>query len=128
MNKIRLLTPELENVMKNFPLYSQDGLFGEAKCIAVFALGAIRWFIIEAEHDGDDVRMFGIVIGIGDDEYVYISLKELSDIEVDRTPQGFGIFSVRQQQNWQPTPLKFIRDPRLQRLLAKFKKYEESEV
>lgn len=127
MNKIRLLTPELEQAIKEFPLYSQDGLFGEAKCIAVFVLGAIRWFIIEAEHDGDDVRMFGIVVGLGDDEYGYISLKELSDIEIDKTAQGFGIFSVRQQQNWKSTPLKYIRDLRLQRFLAKFKKcYEET--
>lgn len=128
MNKIRLLTPELEKAMKEFPLYSQDGLFSEAKCIAVFALGAIRWFIIEAEHDGDDVRMFGIVVGMMEDEYGYVSLKELSELEWDGSQYGLGTLQVTQQQNWEPTPLKNILDKRLQLLLAKFKKYEESEV
>lgn len=124
----RLLTPELEQAIKDYPLYSQEGLFSEAKCIAIFALGAIRWFIIEAEHDGEDVRMFGIVVGMCEDEYGYISLKELSEIEIDRTEKGFGILKVRLQTGWKPTPLKNILDPRLQRFLAKFKKFEKEEA
>lgn len=124
MNKIRLLTPELEKAIKEYPLYSQDGLYGEAKCIAVFALAQIRWFIIEGEKDGDDVRLFGVVVGMCEDEYGYISLNELSGIEVDRTDRGFDILKVRQQENWKPTPLKKILDPRLQRFLAKFQKEE----
>ena len=124
MNKIRLLTPELEQAIKDYPLYSQDGLYGEAKCIAVFAFSQIRWFIIEGEKDGNDVRLFGVVVGMHEDEYGYISLKELSEIEIDRTDRGFGILKVRQQENWKPTPLKKILDPRLQKLLAKFQKEE----
>lgn len=125
---IRLLTPDLQKTLKDYPLYCQDGLYSKAKCIAVFALGAIRWFILEGEPDGDDVRMFGIVVGLGDDEYGYISLKELSQIEWDGSKYGLGKQIVRQQTEWEPTPLEKILDNRLQKFLAKFKKYEKEEI
>ncbi len=42
-----------------------------------------------------------------EDEYGYISLNELSDIELDLTKQGFGKLQVRQQENFHPkVPLK----------------------
>lgn len=81
----RLQTPQLEEALDGFPLYSQDGKGKEAICRAIFALGSIRWFILEGNKEGDDTIMFGIVIGLLEDEYGYISLNELSDIEVDMT-------------------------------------------
>lgn len=125
---LRLLTPELEKAFMEFPLYSQDGFYSEAKCIAVFTLGAIRWFILEGERDGNDFRMFGIVVGMMEDEYGYVSLKELSELEWDGSKYGLGTLQVRQQPNWTPTPLKNILDNRLQKFLSKFKKYEEEAV
>ena len=56
-----------------------------------------------------------------DDEYGYISLNELSEVELDLTKQGYGKLQVRQQQEFQPTPLKKLQDNRLQRFLARFK-------
>lgn len=53
------------------------------------------------------------------DEYGYISLNELSDIELDLTRQGFGKLQVRQQENFYPVPLKKLRDSRLQEFLAR---------
>ena len=44
---------------------------------------------------------------------------ELSDIELDLTRQGFGKLQVRQQENFQPVPLKKLRDSRLQEFLAR---------
>ncbi len=45
---------------------------------------------------------------------------ELSEVELDLTKQGYGKLQVRQQQDFQPTPLKKLQDNRLQRFLARF--------
>ncbi len=118
----RLMTPKLEEALKGFPLYSQDGKFGEAICCAIFVIGRARWFIIEGEREGNDLTMFGIVIGLMEDEYGYISLKELSDIEIDLAKRGLGKgkLQVTQLQNFEPKPLKEINDIRLKRFLARF--------
>lgn len=116
----RLLTPQLEDALKGFPLYSQDGKGKEAVCIAIFAIGSVRWFILEGETERDDTLLFGIVIGLMEDEYGYISLNELSELQLDLTAQGYGKLQVRQQVNFQPTPLKLLSDNRLQWFLARF--------
>ena len=99
----RLLTPQLKEALKDYPLYSQDGKGKEAVCVAIFAIGSVRWFILEGETERDDTLLFGIVIGLMEDE-------------------GFGKLQVRQQSNFQPTPLKQLNDNRLQRFLARFEK------
>ncbi|MBD5583783.1 MAG: hypothetical protein HDQ88_01750 [Clostridia bacterium] len=116
----RLQTPQLEEALEGFPLYSQDGKGKEAICRAIFALGSIRWFILEGNREGDDTIMFGIVIGLLEDEYGYISLNELSNIAVDMTARGLGVLKVRQQENFPPTHLKKLQDKRLQDFLARF--------
>ena len=110
----RLLTPQLKEALKGFPLYSQDGKGKDAVCRAIFALGSVRWFILEGEADGRDTILFGIVIGLMEDEYGYISLNELSELSLDLTSQGLGKLQVRQQSNFQPTPLRNLNDQRLQ--------------
>lgn len=116
----RLMTPQLEEALKGFPLYSQNGKGKEAVCRAVFALGSVRWFILEGEAEKNDTILFGIVIGLMEDEYSYISLNELSEIELDLTAQGLGKLQIRQQPNFQPTELRLLNDKRLQRFLARF--------
>ena len=116
----RLMTPQLAETLKDFPLYSQDGKGKEAVCRAIFALGSIRWYILEGETDGKDTILFGIVIGMMEDEYGYISLNELSEVELDYTKQDIGKLQVRQQENFQPTKLSQLKDERLQRFLARF--------
>ena len=116
----RLMTPQLEEALKGFPLYSQNGKGKEAVCRAVFALGSVRWFILEGEAEEYDIILFGIVIGLMEDEYSYISLNELSEIELDLTAQGLGKLQIRQQPNFQPTELRLLNDKRLQRFLARF--------
>ena len=110
----------LADALEGFPLYSQDGKGKEAVCRAIFALGSVRWFILEGNREDDDVILFGIVVGLMEDEYGYISLNELSDVELDLSAQGLGKLQVRQQQNFEPVPLKLIRDSRLQDFLARF--------
>ena len=91
----RLMTHRLEEALKGYPLYSQDGMGKEAVCVAIFALGAIRWFILEGEVQGNDTVLFGIVVGLAEDEYGYVSLNELSDVTLDLTAQGMGKLQVR---------------------------------
>lgn len=79
----RLMTPRLEEVLKGYPLYSQDGRGKEAVCVAIFAFGAIRWFILEGEVQDSDTILYGIVVGPAEDEYGYISLNELSEVTLD---------------------------------------------
>ena len=55
----RLMTPQLEEALKGYPLYSQDGKGKEAVCRAIFALGAVRWFILEGEKEGNDTILYG---------------------------------------------------------------------
>ena len=86
----RLQKPQLEETLKDFPLHSQDGKGKDAICRAIFVLGSARWFILEGNREGDDTIMFGIVIGLIEDEYGYVSLNELSDIELDLTAKGYG--------------------------------------
>ena len=116
----RLMTTQLMEALEGYPLYSQDGKGNEAICRAVFAIGSIRWFILEGDQEGDDVILFGIVIGLMEDEYGYISLNELSNVELDMTKEGWGKFKVQQLCNFKPVPLKQIQDQKLQTFLARF--------
>lgn len=112
----RLMTPRLEEALEGYPLYSQDGKGEEAVCRAIFALGAVRWFILEGEKEGNDAILYGIVVGLAEDEYGYISL----EVELDLTAQGLGKLQVKLQENFTPTPLKNLQDFRLQQFLARF--------
>ncbi|EJX08692.1 hypothetical protein EVA_03196, partial [gut metagenome] len=113
------MTIQLEEALKGYPLYSQDGKGKDAVCRAIFALGGGRWFILEGEKEDNDTILFGIVIGLLEDEYGYISLNELSSIELDLTDKGFGKLQVWQQDDFQPTRLKNLNDNRLQEFLAR---------
>ena len=114
------MTPQLEEALKGFPLYSQDGKGRNAICRAIFALGSVRWFILEGQKENNDTVLFGIVIGLTEDEYGYVSLNELSQVSIDLTSQGFGKLLVRQQPNFRPVPLRQLADDRLQKFLARF--------
>ena len=67
----RLITPDLEKAMKDYPLYSQDSKKKDALCIAVFYLGNIRWYIMEGQQEGNDFTLYGIVTGLQETEYGY---------------------------------------------------------
>ena len=119
------MTTQLVEDLEGYPLYSQDGKGKEAVCRAVFALGSVRWFILEGNREDDDVILFGIVVGLMEDEYGYISLNELSDVELDLSAQGLGKLQVRQQQDFNPVPLKQIQDSRLQDVSEEEQENEE---
>lgn len=114
------MTTQLEEALKDFPLYSQDGKGKDAVCCAIFTLGNVRWFILEGEIDENDTTLFCIVIGLMEDEYGYISLNELSEVEIDLSSKGLGKLRVQQLQGFKPTPLRQLADKGLQKFLARF--------
>ena len=48
----RLITPVLEEILKSYPLYSQDGKGKDAVCVAIFFIGHVRWFVLEGQPEG----------------------------------------------------------------------------
>lgn len=86
----RLITPELEKAMQDYPLYSQDSKKKDAVCIAVFFIGNARWYILEGQQENDDFVLFGIVVGLAETEYSYISANEMASVELDATKFGLA--------------------------------------
>ena len=115
----RLQTPQLEEALNGFPLYSQDGKGKDAVCVTIFTIGNARWFVLEGSREGDDTIMFCIVVGLAEDEYGYVSLNELAGIEIDCREHGYGILQVTEVPYFKPRPLREIPDSRLQSLLSR---------
>lgn len=92
---MKLMTKELEDKFKVFPLMSQDGKGMGAEVVAEYynPSGAGRWLITEGERQEDgDWRMFGYC-HIFEWEWGYVMLSELEGI---KTPTG-GIEVVPQK-------------------------------
>ena len=116
--KNRLLTAELLEALKPFPLYSQEETrIHEQKALAAFAIGPIRWYITEGSPEGDTFTFFGLVCGMSDTpELGYINADELAAVRTSAYPYGFprGIeLCVAPVQDFKPCKLKEIEDPRV---------------
>lgn len=114
----RLLTPELLEALKPFPLYSQEETrIHEQKALAAFAIGSIRWYITEGSAEGNTFTFFGLVCGMSDTpELGYINADELAAVRTSAYPYGFpkGIeICVAPVQDFKPCKLKEIEDPRV---------------
>ena len=114
----RLITPELEKAMQDYPLYSQDSK-KNAVSIAVFFIGNARWYILEGQRENDDFVLFGIVVGLAETEYSYISANEMASVEFDVTKFGLGKVRVEQRKPFQPCQLSEIIDRELQSFLSR---------
>lgn len=111
----KFLTKAVENRMKKYPLYSQDGKGAEAVCTAKFFLcwGAWTWYVLE--YDGEDT-CFGIVInGQGEGEYGYFSLKELQSVNA-----GPFEFAVERDKYFDPIKVGEIDDSYLKKFITQF--------
>lgn len=92
---MELMTRELKEMMRTFPLGSQDGLMGEAEVLIKFfnPYGRGTWYVLEGEEQPDgDFLFFGYVkspINPMFDEYGYFSLSELESIEIEIDILGF---------------------------------------
>lgn len=115
----RLMTSRLEEALKSFPLYSQDGKGKDAVCVAIFTIGNARWFVLEGSRESDDTIMFCIVVGLAEDEYGYVSLNELVEVEIDCRKQGYGILQVTEIPYFKPRPIGEIADKSLQSFLSR---------
>lgn len=113
----RLITPDLEKAMKDYPLYSQDSKKKDALCIAVFFIGNARWYILEGQREYDDFVLFGIIVGLAETEYGYISANEMASVALDASKYGLGTIMVEQEQAFQPYKLSAIQDGELQSFL-----------
>ena len=67
----RLITPELEKRLAEYPLGSQDGKGKSAMCVAVFHIGRIRWYVLEGGREGEDFILYCIACGMAETEYGY---------------------------------------------------------
>ena len=114
----RLITPEMEERMKSYPLYSQDEKGRKAVCIAVFSIGNVRWFVLEGQKCGGDTTLFAIVCGLCETEYGYVSVNEMESIKVDGTKYGLmDNLQVEPLADFKPTMLDNIKDKDLQEFL-----------
>lgn len=126
--KNRLLTAELLEALKPFPLYSQEETrIHEQKALAAFAIGPIRWYITEGSPEGDTFTFFGLVCGMSDTpELGYINADELAAVRTSAYPYGFpkGIeLCVVPVQDFKPCKLKEIEDPRVKHYCDRMEAY-----
>lgn len=115
----RLFTPELEKALKDYPFYSQDGKKNDAMCIAEFHLGNIRWYVLEGQQEGNDYILYGVVLGLIDNEYGYVSLNEMADLTIDASKYGLGVLKVEQVEDFKACQLSEIEDADLQAFLSR---------
>lgn len=104
----RLRTPEVENLLKDFPLYSQDGKEAEALVLCKFFIGSITWYITEGSKEGEDFTLFGLTCNPEGAEFGYTSLNELEgvELEADIGENGTITLNVERDLYFKPITLK----------------------
>ena len=115
----RLVTPEIQKALAAYPLYSQDSKGKDAVCVAAFYLGSVRWYILEGQQEGSDFTFYGIVAGLYETEYGYISANELASITYDARKYGLGMLRVERYKDFKPRRLADIDDEGLQAFLSR---------
>ena len=99
---MKLITPEFEALMKDFPLYSQENEEDPVVPVKFFnPCGAGTWYL--TEYNPENHLAFGYVTGLGGDELGYISLDELSEI---RLVAGL---TIERDLHWTPCRLSEIK-------------------
>ena len=112
---MKLLTKEIVNRLKNYPLYSQDGKKKEAVVVAKFflPLGAWTWYVMEANLNNNIA--YGITVnGSGECEYGYFSLTELQELRATK----LGL-SVERDIAFEPTKLADLDNEFVQKFLTR---------
>ena len=114
----RLITEEVLKALKDYPLYTQDGKQKDAVCVCLFTIGNVRLYILEGQPEGNDFTLYGIVAGLFETEYGYISANELQEIKVNADCYELGILVVEQDKSFKSCKLKEIKDDELQNFLS----------
>ncbi len=77
---MKIITPEFEELFKDYPLYSQEESDDPIVITKLFdPCGSASWWI--TEYNPVDKIAFGYVTGLTADEWGYVSLEELESIE-----------------------------------------------
>lgn len=113
----RLVTERVKTLLAEYPLYSQDARKKDAVCPCVFRIGHIRWYILEGQEGGNDFTFYGIVLGLFENEYGYVSANEMQSIKIDVGRKGLGMLQVEPDLKFQPCKLSEIDDDELQTFL-----------
>lgn len=90
---MKLMTKELEEEFKKYPIGSQDGLGGQAKVIVKYfnPMGAATWFITEADKkENGDFEMYGFC-NLGDSDMAEFGYVMLSELQAIKGPLGKGL-------------------------------------
>lgn len=127
----RLLTPELLEALKPFPLYSQEKTkVTDQTVITAFEIGNIRWYITEGNAEGDTFTFFGLVCGMSDTpELGYINADELAAVTVDASPYGFPlgvVYRVEPVKDFKPCKLYDIDAPDVKHYCKKWETFYRS--
>lgn len=89
---MKLITKEIEEKMRKYPIGSQDGLGGQAKVIVKYfnPVGLGTWIITEASKRENDYEMFGYC-NLGYEEDAELGYVMLSELENFNLPFGMKI-------------------------------------
>ncbi|MBT3844137.1 MAG: DUF2958 domain-containing protein [Gammaproteobacteria bacterium] len=75
-----LITEELIQLFEHYPIRAQEESDDPLVVAKLFdAYGSASWYL--TEYDKRDQLAFGYVVGLAYDEWGYISLEELSDVQ-----------------------------------------------
>ena len=100
----KLMTPEVEKLLKEYPLYSQDDKTGKTLVLCKFFLGSYTWYITEGSPEGNDFTLFGITCNGEDAEFGYISLNELEALKT----KGALALEVERDLYFEPITLEAL--------------------
>lgn len=122
----RLLTPQLLEVLANYPLYAQEHTsIPDLVAVALLRIGCIRWYVLEGNADGDRFTFFTLVCGMTEiTELGYADADELANIVVDASRYGVPglLLRVEQVEDFKPCRLADIDDEDVKKYISRFEK------
>jgi len=93
---MKIITPEFEELFKNYPLYSQDWV-KDPIVVAKLFVWNITWYLTEYDKKSKDA--FWYTTWLGEDEFWYIHIPELENVKVN------GIWEVERDLYLTQAPL-----------------------
>lgn len=90
---MKLITKELEELFKKYPIYSQEDKGGDAKVLVKFfnPTGVGTWYITEAEKGSNGKYLFYGYCHLGDDMFAELGYVNQEELEKIKLPFGLTI-------------------------------------
>ena len=73
---------------------------------------------MEGQQEGSDFTLYGIMAGLHETEYGYMSANEMAGITYDGSKYGLGTLRIEQDKDFTPCELANIKDAELQAFLS----------